>query len=56
MLLRDKIALRLFSAIISRSDFVIDLYPKIGQKQIEICFKLADVFLEMSEKEPNDKT
>lgn len=52
MTTREEIALRLFAALLGRTDSKIDLYPDLGDKQIRTCFALADTFIAVSEEDP----
>ena len=45
---RDKIALRIFCALMTRAEATIDIYPTLGEKQIKTCFVLADTFLQVA--------
>lgn len=48
MMTRDDVALRIFCAMLSQSRVEVDLYPKLGEKQIRVCFALAETFLNIA--------
>ncbi len=47
---RNEIALRIFCATMSRPDAKIDLYPELGEKQIRVCFAMADTFQNVADE------
>ena len=48
---KNEIALQIFCALMSRPDAVIDLDPRLGEKQIRTCFVLAETFLFVAEEQ-----
>jgi hypothetical protein len=46
----EDIALTIFCALMSRPNAEIDLYPELGEKQIRVCFALAETFVRVAKE------
>lgn len=45
---RDEIALRIFCAMLARPESTIDLYPRLGEKQMREAFIMAKTFTDVA--------